>query len=390
MNAHSCIKLSVVRKTLPTGYRTDSEFKVAPTFGSLQARFQPKEAGFYLSDDDLEQLLKRFVDKHRRYLIAHCPDGDPYERVSYPPRIPRLLEYALDLLSMANSRRQKYLEPWQELQLIEQQRLDRVLNSTVCLINRKGEILEVPNRSRGSPAYKRKMRNLSGNLLDFVIDNNLDVIHLAFSARCPVGMSPLKHDDHFDGIINSLMSYIRYLLIDQYPEGVRPEPMYLWGKEPTVRGYTHIHLLLVGVSFIPVQKLARWWVKQGFGEEQGVDLERYTCDSLRQHNGRVNPALYALKNVLDYPLKGHSDLVWGGLQTLKRSRQWTISHTLRKALCLYLQETSERSEPVGLVKSPALNQSDGWRFYGINRKHDVRDWEILLYFPGKPPPEGAS
>lgn len=365
------------------GYPTEQDGKVAPTFGSIQARFIPKEADYYYSEDDLVELFKRYVDRQHRYLLLGNPDGDPYDRASYPSRIPRMLECALEHLAMLLSSHSSAVVPWEHLRSFEGLRLERALNSTVCLINSRGDMIEIPNRSRGSPAYRRRMRNLSGNLEDFIIDNNLDCILLTLGARCPLGMSPVVHDDLFDGLINSLISYIRFL--------VGHEVMYLWGKEPTpTRGYTHIHLLLVGVSYVSVERLANWWVSRGYGEGQGVDLKRFSCDGIRQNRGRSNPAFYPLKEVIGYPFKGHSDLAWGGLQTLKRSRLWTISNTLRKALTLYLEETKESSSSVGLVSSTTLTPSDEWAFYGVNRHYAPSAWEIPFYFPGRPPPPEAT
>ena len=67
------------------------------------------------------------------------------------------------------------------------------------------------------------------------------------------------------GIVNSLMAFVQGY--ERIGHKFEIWPMYLWGIESTKRGYCHLHIVFIGITWlISIERLVQWWTKNGYGD----------------------------------------------------------------------------------------------------------------------------
>lgn len=225
------------------------------------------------------------------------------------------------------------MEPSEFLAEFEQARLHRAEQTRLVLENQDGQII-LPSKVRGTSGYRRKMRNLVDNLTDYVNSNNLECCLLTLSARAPVGLDPFELEERWAGVVNRLISWLKGM------DGPNPRPiLYLYAKEPTQRGYTHVHIIFINCAYVaPLNVLGDWWQKQNMGTVRGVEVQMIK-------RGEAHKGIhYCLK----YLMKPEEDLAWYGMQSLRGGRVFSMGHTLKHRLERWLESVKPADELVRL------------------------------------------
>ena len=243
------------------------------------------------------------------------------------------LERLFDMSVMSGTFNPNSCEPAEFLTEFERARLHRAEQTRLVLENQDGQII-LPSKVRGTSGYRRKMRNLVDNLTDYVNSNNLECCLLTLSARTPVGLDPFELEEKWDGVVNRLISWLKGM------DGPNPRPiMYLYAKEPTQRGYTHVHIIFINRAYVaPLNVLGDWWQKQNMGTVRGVEVQMIK-------RGEAHKGIYYC---LKYLMKPEEDLAWYGMQSLRGGRVFSMGHTLKHRLERWLESVNPVDELVRL------------------------------------------
>ena len=115
-----------------------------------------------------------------------------------------------------------------------------------------------------------------------------------FPLRRPQALLRSRYSTEWKGIVNSLMAFVQYERIGHKLE----RPMYLWGIEPTQRGYCHLHIVFIGISWlISIERLVEWWTKNGYGDSAGVELK-----AIRPYSNEARKAIRYIAKYITKPI----------------------------------------------------------------------------------------
>lgn len=229
---------------------------------------------------------------------------------------------------------------------------------------------------RGMSQYHARQGDKFDLVADYAEKRNLPGAFLTLSPRTPPGTSPFQILDRMKGIVNSLMAFVQYERIGHKLE----RPMYLWGIEPTKRGYCHLHIVFIGISWlISIERLVEWWTKNGYGDSAGVELK-----AIRPYS---NEARRAIRYIAKYITKPISSPCWHGSLYLTGQREYGISNRLMRLAKQWRQQQQATQSPAwacqGLSNSKLEEPSSTWVSLGF-----ITTTEFYVFIHEKdPPPE---
>ena len=230
---------------------------------------------------------------------------------------------------------------------------------------------------RGMSQYHARQGDKFDLIADYAEQRNLPGAFLTLSPRTPPGTSPFKILERMKGIVNSLMAFVQYERIGHKLE----RPMYLWGIEPTKRGYCHLHIVFIGISWlISIERLVQWWTKNGYGDSAGVELK-----AIRPYS---NEARKAIRYVAKYITKPISSPCWHGSLYLTGQREYGISNRLMRLAKQWSQQTSQQTQATkspwacqGLSNSKLEEPPSPWVSLGF-----INTTEFFAFIHEKDPP----
>jgi hypothetical protein len=309
----------------------------ASKWGSLAPLVIPTDGFAYLSPHDVKELL--YGPSSRNLCLK--PAGYTNKRRT---NIERLMDRKIPTLG-AMERGQP--SPASYLEEFEEARLQRARNTYVEL-EIAGELVRIPSKVRGTAGYARKVEKFNQNLCAYIRAKNLDCCFATLSARTPIGLSPLELEKRWTGMANRFISFLHGL------KGPNVPIDYFWVKEPTKRGYTHLHFFFVNCAWIaPLDLIAWWWKKQGMGNKAGIDVQMVAKgDSYR-----------ALDYVTKYLRKPVENYAWSGLTSMLGTRTFSIGFNLRARLERWNLKNCQLVSD-GLVPSTVTNSKN--RFIRIS------------------------
>ena len=229
---------------------------------------------------------------------------------------------------------------------------------------------------RGMSAYHARQGDKFDLIADYAEQRNLPGAFLTLSPRTPPGTSPFKILDRMKGIVNSLMAFVQY----ERSGHKLVRPMYLWGIEPTQRGYCHLHIVFIGISWlISVQRLVEWWTKNGYGSSAGVEIK-----PIRPYS---NEARRAIRYIAKYITKPISSPCWHGSLYLTGQREYGISNRLMRQAKQWSQQHQTAPPSAwacqGLSNSKLEDSPKPWVSLGF-----ITTTEFYVFIHEKdPPPE---
>ena len=229
---------------------------------------------------------------------------------------------------------------------------------------------------RGMSQYHARQGDKFDLLADYAEKRNLPGAFLTLSPKTPPGMSPFEIFERMEGLVNSLMAFVQY---ERQHKGQKfARPMYLWGIEPTQRGYCHLHIVFIGISWlISVQRLVEWWTNHGYGGSSGVELK-----AIRPYS---NEARKAIRYVAKYITKPISSPCWHGSLYLTGRREYGISNRLMRLAKQWSQhrQTAEPSAWAcqGLSNSKCDDSPKAWVSLGF-----ITTTEYYAFINEKNPP----
>lgn len=270
---------------------------------------------------------------------------------------------------------------------------------------------------RGMPAYQARTGDTFDDLADYIVANNLPTVLSTFALRTPEGTSPLDTLVDTQGLVNRLISYIATTNVHRAAaayraalerKGVQKEIIkerikskmpgwwrkfrleYVWGIEPTKRGYAHLHILFIGANYIiPKEDLDRWWRKNGLGDSPGIDIQE--VKGQRDYGRQMSPdeaSRLAVHYVTDYINKPSNDPRWSALLTLMRRREWGMSNTLRGKIRTWRESKKDTAQDEGgsawSLGTSNSNIEDRYELIGIYSKSEL---DLLLTDRSLPPDE---
>jgi hypothetical protein len=227
---------------------------------------------------------------------------------------------------------------------------------------------------RGMSAYHARQGDKFDLVADYAMKRNLPGAFLTLSPHTPSGMSPFEILERMKGIVNSLMAFVQY-----ERTGHRlSRPMYLWAIEPTQRGYCHLHIVFIGITWlIDVKRLVEWWTKNGYGTSSGVELK-----AIRPY---TNEARNAIRYVAKYITKPISSPCWHGSLYLTGQREYGISNRLMRLAKQWSQQRQAAKSPAwacqGLSNSKCNDSPKPWVSLGF-----ITATEYFVFIHEKDPP----
>ena len=240
----------------------------------------------------------------------------------------------------------------------------------------KGQYHPMRMYCRGMSAYHARQGDKFDTIADYAEQRNLPGAFLTLSPRTPPGTSPFKILDRMKGIVNSLMAFVQY----ERSGHKLVRPMYLWGIEPTQRGYCHLHIVFIGISWlISVQRLVEWWTKNGYGSSAGVEIK-----PIRPYS---NEARRAIRYIAKYITKPISSPCWHGSLYLTGQREYGISNRLMRQAKQWSQQHQTAPPSAwacqGLSNSKLEDSPKPWVSLGF-----ITTTEFYVFIHEKdPPPE---
>jgi hypothetical protein len=211
---------------------------------------------------------------------------------------------------------------------------------------------------RGMSQYHARQGDRFDLVADYAEQRNLPGAFLTLSPHTPPGTSPFEILERMKGIVNSLMAFVQY----ERSGHTLVRPMYLWAIEPTQRGYCHLHIVFIGVTWlISVQRLVEWWTRNGYGSSAGVELK-----AIRPYS---NEARRAIRYVAKYITKPISSPCWHGSLYLTGQREYGISNRLMRLVRQWSQTRQATQSPAwacqGLSNSKLDDCSSPWVSLGF-------------------------
>ena len=272
-------------------------------------------------------------------------------------------------------------------------------HSVLVLENWDGDKLELLPRVRGTGLYRRDMLRRFGALADYCKEKSQEMCLLTLSAWSPPGTSPLDLEARWQGVINLLMSFLA--------ERREYRAQYVWVKEHTKRGYTHVHIAFVNCSYVaPLDVLGDWWAKQGMGSRPGVDIKSVSPGPRQREKVFSYLAKYLGKtfegcsegesssevgsNVTKLCYNASCDARWQGMMSMLGHRVWGMSNRLRRSMQSAVLPGVDGEASDGLVDRDSLIQSaPEWHLVGLRyisppNEGDTRKSDALRGGPGPP------
>ena len=227
---------------------------------------------------------------------------------------------------------------------------------------------------RGMSQYHARQGDKFDLIANYAEQRNLPGAFLTLSPRTPPGTSPFEIFERMEGLVNSLMAFIQYERIGHKLE----RPMYLWGIEPTQRGYCHLHIVFIGVTWlIDVRRLVEWWTRNGYGSSAGVELK-----AIRPYS---NEARKAIRYIAKYITKPISSPCWHGSLYLTGRREYGISNRLMRQAKQWRQQQQATKSPAwacqGLSNSKCDDSPKPWVSLGF-----ITTTEFYVFINEKNPP----
>lgn len=194
---------------------------------------------------------------------------------------------------------------------------------------------------RGTQRYKKKIDRKINGVKEYLEENPQPATLLTLTPRNGKGDNPVDGLRKMKGVANDIIAYIRQLRdwfdIDKY----------YWTLEPQKSGNPHIHMLILGENLEsqlnPHETLGNWWIKHGYGESQGVDVE-----GIDSHQSKEAAAAYMVK----YLNKNIKKDWFNGMIYLAGSRTLQFSERLNQILVGLLRSESKVKEENGEIWIP--------------------------------------
>ena len=227
---------------------------------------------------------------------------------------------------------------------------------------------------RGMSQYHARQGDKFDLVADYAEKRNLPGAFLTLSPRTPPGTSPFQILERMKGIVNSLMAFVQYERSGHKLE----RPMYLWVIEPTKRGYCHLHIVFIGISWlISIERLVEWWTKNGYGDSSGVELK-----AIKPYS---NEARRAIRYIAKYITKPISSPCWHGSLYLTGQRECGISNRLMRQAKQWRQQQQATQSPAwacqGLSNSKCDDSPKPWVSLGF-----ITTTEFYAFICEKNPP----
>lgn len=227
---------------------------------------------------------------------------------------------------------------------------------------------------RGMSQYHARQGDKFDLVAEYAVQRNLPGAFLTLSPRTPPGTSPFEIFERMEGLVNSLMSFVQY----ERAGHKLARPMYLWAIEPTQRGYCHLHIVFIGITWlISVQRLVEWWTRNGYGSSAGVEIK-----PIRPY---TNEARLAIRYVAKYITKPISSPCWHGSLYLTGRREYGISNRLMRLAKQWSQQRQTAPPSAwacqGLSNSKCNDYPTPWVSLGF-----INTMEYFLFIHEKDPP----
>jgi hypothetical protein len=227
---------------------------------------------------------------------------------------------------------------------------------------------------RGMSQYHARQGDKFDLIAEYAVQRNLPGAFLTLSPRTPPGTSPFEILERMEGLVNSLMSFVQY----ERSGHKLARPMYLWAIEPTQRGYCHLHIVFIGITWlISVQRLVEWWTRNGYGSSAGVEIK-----PIRPY---TNEARNAIRYIAKYITKPISSPCWHGSLYLIGQREYGISNRLMRLARQWSQHKQAASPPAwacqGLSNSKLDYSPKPWVSLGF-----ITTTEFYAFIHEKEPP----
>lgn len=146
--------------------------------------------------------------------------------------------------------------------------------------------------------------------------------------------------------------------------------IYIWGCEPTKRGYLHFHILTA--RMFPHKMELRRWVREWWRDHGGdINMNGAYVEPVRKD---------AISYVMKYVTKTCEDRLWMAILWLSRRRSWGASRPLAGGPT-GPHRLTQNIKPLTLPLIRLWERIEWWEIGLLRRERDLRRWKIVGVLP---------